>query len=150
MLIGANGNLPQSAYADNAAEVKTASVAPVPAAAAPSAPLDKITLSAAALRLIEENNQLAQIASSASQIPPPVSSDSRKAKKRQPSASPMLDVDAFRLIRKTRKTRTTRTRPRRCRYKPQPIGNIDDGCWQRQNKFHSAIIVGSSGRSAAW
>jgi hypothetical protein len=99
MLIGANGNLPQSAYADNAAEVKTASVAPVPAAAAPSAPLDKITLSAAALRLIEENNQLAQIASSASQIPPPVSSDSRKAKKRQPSASPMLDVDAFRLIR---------------------------------------------------
>ncbi|MFJ9535340.1 hypothetical protein [Herbaspirillum sp. NPDC101396] len=99
MLIGANGNLPQSAYADNAAEVKTASVAPVPAAAAPSAPLDKITLSAAALRLIEENNQLAQIASGASQIPPPVSSDSRKAKKRQPSASPMLDVDAFRLIR---------------------------------------------------
>ncbi|MFJ9452875.1 hypothetical protein [Herbaspirillum sp. NPDC101397] len=99
MLIGANGNLPQSAYADNAAEVKTASVAPVPAAAAPSAPLDKITLSAAALRLIAENNQLAQIASSASQIPPPVSSDSRKAKKRQPSASPMLDVDAFRLIR---------------------------------------------------
>jgi len=99
MLIGANGNLPQSAYADNAAEVKTASVAPVPAAAAPSAPLDKITLSAAALRLIEENSQLAQIASSASQIPPPVSSDSRKAKKRQPSASPMLDVDAFRLIR---------------------------------------------------
>jgi hypothetical protein len=99
MLIGANGNLPQSAYADNAAETKTASVAPVPAAAAPSAPLDKITLSAAALRLIEENNQLAQIASSASQIPPPVSSDSRKAKKRQPSASPMLDVDAFRLIR---------------------------------------------------
>jgi hypothetical protein len=99
MLIGANSNLPQSAYADNAAEVKTASVAPVPAAAAPSAPLDKITLSAAALRLIEENNQLAQIASSASQIPPPVSSDSRKAKKRQPSASPMLDVDAFRLIR---------------------------------------------------
>jgi len=99
MLIGANGNLPQLVYADNAAEVKTASVAPVPAAAAPSAPLDKITLSAAALRLIEENNQLAQIASSASQIPPPVSSDSRKAKKRQPSASPMLDVDAFRLIR---------------------------------------------------
>ena len=100
MLIGANGNLPQSAYADNAAEAKVASVAPAPAAAAvPSAPLDKITLSAAALRLIEENDQLAQIASSASQIPPPVISDSRKAKKRQPSASPMLDVDAFRLIR---------------------------------------------------
>ncbi len=100
MLIGANGNLPRSAYANNAAEAKVASVAPAPAAAAvPSAPLDKITLSAAALRLIEENDQLAQIASSASQIPPPVSSDSRKAKKRQPSASPMLDVDAFRLIR---------------------------------------------------
>lgn len=100
MLIGANGNFPQSAYADSAVETKTASVAPVPAAAAaPSAPLDKITLSAAALRLIEENNQLAQVASSVSEISPPVSSDSRKAKKRQPSASPMLDVDAFRLIR---------------------------------------------------
>ena len=100
MLIVANGNLPRSAYENNAAEAKVASVAPAPAAAAvPSAPLDKITLSAAALRLIEENDQLAQIASSASQIPPPVSSDSRKAKKRQPSASPMLDVDAFRLIR---------------------------------------------------
>lgn len=100
MLIGANGNLPQSAYEDNAVEAKTASAAPVPATAtAPSVQLDKITLSAAALRLIEENNQLAQVAADAREIPAPVSPDSRKAKKRQPSVSPMLDVDAFRLIR---------------------------------------------------
>jgi hypothetical protein len=103
MLIGANGNLPQSAYADNAVDSKTANAAAVVAstatAAAPSAQLDKITLSAAALRLIDENNQLAQVASNTSEMPAPVSADSRKAKKRQPSASPMLDVDAFRLIR---------------------------------------------------
>ena len=107
MLIGANGNLPQSAYADNAVEITAASAAPAvataeaaaTAASAPSVQPDKITLSAAALRLIEESSQLAQIASSTSEIPPPVSSGSRKAKKRQPSASPMLDVDAFRLIR---------------------------------------------------
>jgi hypothetical protein len=101
MLIGANGNLPQSAYGDNAVETKAPSTVPVPAAitAAPSAPLDKITLSAAALRLIEENNQLARISASSSQIPAAARPDSRKAKKRQPSASPMLDVDAFRLIR---------------------------------------------------
>ena len=103
MLIGANGNLPQSAYADNAVEVKAASAAPAPAAPAPaaaaSAQSDKVTISAAALRLIEENNQLSQIAADTSEIPAPVSPNSRKAKKRQPSASPMLDVDAFRLIR---------------------------------------------------
>jgi len=101
MLIGANGNLPQSAYADNAVEANTASTASVPVAisAVSSAPLDKITLSAAALRLIEESNQLARISANSSQIPASVGPDSRKAKKRQPSASPMLDVDAFRLIR---------------------------------------------------
>jgi hypothetical protein len=100
MLIGVNGNPPQSAYADNATETRGACAAPVPAALAePSAPPDRITLSAAALRLIEENNQLAQISARSSQIPAPVSPDSRKARKRQPSASPMLDVDAFRLIR---------------------------------------------------
>jgi len=100
MLIGANGSFPQSAYADGAAEIKAASTVPPPAAAtAPSAPLDKITLSAAALRLIDENNQLAQVAANTSEIPAPLSPDRRKAKQRQPSASPMLDVDAFRLIR---------------------------------------------------
>ena len=101
MLIGANGNLPQSAYADNAVEENAASTTSVPVAisAVSSAPLDKITLSAAALRLIEESNQLARISANSRQIPAPVSPDSRKTRKRQPSASPMLDVDAFRLIR---------------------------------------------------
>lgn len=126
MLIGVNGNLPQSAYADNAAETKTGSTAVVPGAtagsAAPSAQLDKITLSAAALRLIEENNQLAQISANSSQIPAPVSPDGRKARKRQPSASPMLDVDAFRLIRdKLRAQNLAITEPG-----PQDKKNKDD------------------------
>lgn len=104
MLIGANGNLPQSAYASDAVGTRTENAAPVVAStatatAAPSVPLDKITLSAAAVRLIEENSRLAQAAASSSEIPAPASPDRRKAKKRQPSASPMLDVDAFRLIR---------------------------------------------------
>lgn len=103
MLIGANGNLPQFAYANDAVGTRTENAAPVvattTATAAPSVPLDKITLSAAAVRLIEENSRLAQAAASSSEIPAPASPDSRKAKKRQPSASPMLDVDAFRLIR---------------------------------------------------
>lgn len=104
MLIGANGNLPQSAYANEAVGTRAENVAPVvartaTATVAPSVPLDKITLSAAAVRLIEENSRLAQVVADSSEIPAPASPGGRKAKKRQPSASPMLDVDAFRLIR---------------------------------------------------